>query len=111
PREEHRVIVAFSHRFDRASEAQRDEIVQRATASEVTIYGLGFSPAEALLLQTPHYQPESPLDTNVTRPLPPGTVPTPTTSAQVWGTPIPAVPIMIATGQIIRSTLASSLLE
>ena len=111
PREEHRVIVAFSDGFDRGSEAQRDEIVRRATASEVTIYGLGFSPAEALLLQKPHYQPESPLDTNVTRPLPPGTVPTPTTSEQVWGTPIPVVPIMIATGQVIRSTLASSLLE
>src|SRR5438552_920125 len=111
PREEHRVIVAFSDGFDRGSEAQRDEIVRRATASEVTIYGLGFSPAEALLLQKPHYQPESPLDTNVTRPLPPGTVPTPPPSAQVWGTPVPVVPIMIATGQIIRSTLASSLLE
>src|SRR5438034_6561430 len=111
PREEHRVIVAFSDGFDRGSEAQRDEIVRRATASEVTIYGLGFSPAQALLLQKPQYQPESPLDTNVARPLPPGTVHTPTTSEQVWGTPVPVVPIMIATGQIIRSTLASSLLE
>ena len=77
----------------------------------MTIYGLGFNPAEALLLQKPQPQPDNPLDTNVTRPLPPGTVPTPTNSANVYGTPIPVVPILIATGQMIRSALASSLLE
>jgi len=38
-------------------------------------------------------------------------VPTPTNSENVWGTPIPGVPIMIAAGEIIRSALASSLLE
>jgi hypothetical protein len=75
------------------------------------IYGLGFNPAEALLLQKPQATPQSPLDTNVTRPLPPGVAPTPTNSENVYGTPVPVVPIVIATGQIIRSALASSLLE
>jgi VWFA-related protein len=111
PREERRVIIAFADGFDRGSQESRDEIVRRATDSEVTIYGLGFSPAEALLLQKPQPQPDSPLDTNVTRPLPPGMAPTPTNSANVWGTPVPVVPIMISTGQVIRSVLASSLLE
>ena len=111
PRPERRIIIAFSDGFDRGSETKEEEIVQRATTGEVTIYGLGFSPAEALLLQKPQPQPDNPLDTNVTRPLPPGTVPTPTNSANVYGTPIPVVPILIATGQMIRSALASSLLE
>jgi VWFA-related protein len=111
PRNERRVIVAFSDGYDRGSESRQDEVIRRATSSEVTIYGLGFNPGEALLKQKPQDQAPSPLDTNVTRPLPPGTVPTPTNSERVYGTPIPVVPIMIATGQIIRSALASSLLE
>jgi VWFA-related protein len=111
PKSERRIIVAFSDGFDRGSESTTAEVVRQAANAEVTIYGLGFNPAEALLLQKPQPQPQDPLNTNVTRPLPPGTVPTPTNSENVWGTPIPGVPIMIATGQIIRSALASSLLE
>lgn len=111
PKDERRVIVAFADGFDAGSETEKEEVVRRATTAEVAIYGLGFNPAEALLAQKPQAPPQSPLDTNVTRPLPPGTVPTPTRSENVYGTPIPVVPIMIATGQIIRSALASSLLE
>lgn len=111
PKSERRVVVAFSDGFDRGSETKTAEVVRQAANAEVTIYGLGFNPAEALLLQKPQNQPQDPLNTNVTRPLPPGTPPTPTNSENVWGTPIPGVPIMIATGQIIRSALASSLLE
>lgn len=111
PKNERRVIVAFSDGFDRGSETGKDDIVRRATSAEVTIYGLGFNPAEALLMQKPQDQPMGPLDANVAHPMPPGTVPTPTTSQSVWGTPVPVVPILIATGQVIRSALASSLLE
>jgi VWFA-related protein len=111
PESERRVIVAFSDGFDRGSESQTEEVVRHAANAGVTIYGLGFNPAEALLLQKPQPQPEDPLNTNVARPLPPGMVPTPTNSENVWGTPIPGVPIMIAAGEIIRSALASSLLE
>jgi VWFA-related protein len=111
PDAERRVIIAFSDGFDHGSETQRDEVVRKATSAEVAIYGLGFNPAEALLKQKPQGEPMSPLDANMTRPLPPGMVPTPTNSANVYSTPIPAVPIMTAAGQIIRSTVASSLLE
>lgn len=111
PREERRVIIAFSDAFDAGSETTKGDIVQRSTSAEVTIYGLGFNPAEEMLAQKPELPPPSPLDTNVTRPLPPGVPPTPTNSENVYGTPIPIVPIMIATGEIIRSALASSLLE
>lgn len=111
PREERRVIIAFSDGFDQGSETQKEEVVRRATSTEVEIYGLGFSPLHELLAQKPQAPPPSPLDTNVTRPLPPGMPPTPTNAENVYGTPIPIVPIMIATGEIIRSALASSLLE
>lgn len=111
PKSERRIIITFSDGFDQGSESQPEEVVRRATNDEVTIYGLGFNPAEALLLQKPQEAAQSPLDTNMTRPLPPGMVPTPTNAARVYSTPIPVVPIIVATGQIIRSAFASSLLE
>ncbi len=111
PKAERRVVVAFSDGFDKGSETTEEEIVHRATAAEVSIYGLGFNPAQELLKKKPEGPQPSPLDTNVTRPLPPGTAPTPTNSENVYGAPVPAVDILVATGQIIRSALASSLLE
>jgi VWFA-related protein len=111
PKEERRVIVAFSEGFDTGSESTKEDVVQRATNAEVAIYGLGFSPAQALLARKPQAPPPNPLDTNVTRPLPPNTPRTPTNSENVYSMPIPVVPIIVATGEIIRSTVASSLLE
>jgi VWFA-related protein len=111
PDTERRIVVAFSDGSDSGSETQGNGVVRRATGSEVTIYGLGFSPMHALLAKRPELPPPSPLDTNVTRPLPPGSVPTPSASTNVYDAPIPAVDIMVATGEIILSTLASSRLE
>ena len=111
PKEERRVIIAFSDGFDSGSETQKEEVVRRATTAEVAIYGLGFSPTKELLAQKPQTPPQNPLDTNVARPLPPGTVHTPTHSENVYGPIIPDVPILVAAGKIIRSARAESLLE
>jgi VWFA-related protein len=110
PKGKRRVIVAFSDGIDLGSEASKDQIVQRATSAEVTIYGLGFSVARELWAKKPDPHRLSPLDTNVTRPLP-NTPRTPTNSDAVYNTPMPVVPILVATGEIIRSALASNLLE
>ena len=82
-----------------------------AYAADALPPGLGFNPARALLSRKPELPPPGPLDTNVTRPTPPGTVPTPSTSTTVYDAPVPVVDIMVATGEVIRSTVASSLLE
>jgi VWFA-related protein len=111
PKEEHRIIVAFSEGLDAGSENTNKDVLQKAMNAEVTIYGLGFTPARVLLAKKPQAPPPSPLDTNVTRPLPPNTVPTPTNSGNVYSTPIPVVPILLATGEIVRSTVVASLLE
>jgi len=111
PKTERRIIVAFSDGYDSGSESKGDEVIKRATGSEVTIYGLGFNPARALLARKPELPPPGPLDTNVARPTPPGTIPTPSTSTTVYDAPVPVVDIMVATGEIIRSAVASSLLE
>jgi len=109
--EERRVIVAISDGYDRGSETTKEDVVQRATNAEVTIYGLGVNPAKELLARKSQAPPPNPLDTNVTRPLPPNTPRTPTNADAVYSTPIPIVPIILATGEIIRSAVASSLLE
>jgi VWFA-related protein len=67
PESERRVIVAFSDGFDRGSESETEEVVRHAANAEVTIYGLGFNPAEALLLQKPQPQPQDPLPTSPDR--------------------------------------------
>jgi VWFA-related protein len=111
PRTERRVIVAFSDGSDSGSETNKADVIRRATHDEVTIYGLRLSPAAALLRQKPPDEPMSPLDANITRPLPPGTLPTATNSQNVWGTPIPGTPIISGTGKIINSEFAKNLLE
>ncbi|MBZ5545560.1 MAG: VWA domain-containing protein [Acidobacteriia bacterium] len=111
PKTERRIIVAFSDGYDSGSETDTKEVIRRATGSEVTIYGLGFNPAQGLLSRRPELSGPGPLDANVTRPLPPGGVPTPTASANVYDAPIPIVDILTATGEVVRSTVFSSLLE
>ena len=106
-----RVALVFSDGFDSGSETAEKELLEDATGAEVSIYGVGFSPAQALLMRKPDPPRQNPLDSNVTRPLPPGTVPTPSTAESVYGANVPIVPILVATGRIIRSAMASSLLE
>ena len=111
PRTERRIIVAISDGFDSGSETSDGEVVRRATGSETTIYGLGFNPAGLLLAAKARTPPPDPLNTNVTRPTPPGTVPTPSQSESTYGAPVPIVDILAATGRIIKSAVTSSTLE
>lgn len=111
PKAERRLIVAFSDGSDHGSENDEADVIRRATGDEVTIYGLRLSRAEALLRQPPPDHPLDPLDANVTRPLPPGVVPTPTNSANVWGTPIDGGDILGAAGETISSALLKNALE
>lgn len=111
PRTERRVIVAIADAFDRGSETGDDEVVRRATGSEITIYGLGIKPARALLEKKPPVMGREASDTSVARPTPPGTAPTPSRSEGTHSAPIPIVDILVGAGRIIRSAAASSLLE
>ncbi|HLY63527.1 MAG TPA: VWA domain-containing protein [Terriglobia bacterium] len=111
PKSERRVIVAFSDGYDSGSETSKQQVVRRATSSEVAIYGLGFSPVKERLERKPELAGPTPLDNNVALPTPPNTIPTPTESADVYRTPVPVIPIMVASGEVIRSALAKSTLE
>jgi VWFA-related protein len=112
PKEERRVIVVFSDGHDLGSETRKEEVVQRAVNAGITIYGLGFSPTRALLARQPKAPPPNPLDVNMARPLPPNTAPTPTNAENTYEVPtLPVVPLLLATGEMVRSTIAKSALE
>jgi VWFA-related protein len=112
PREERRLLVAFSDGVNRGSETTKEDIVHRATNEEVTIYGLGVSPAKELLARQPKAPPSNnPIDTNVARPPIPNMPQTPGRNADIYGEPVPGIDILTAAGEYIRSALASNLLE
>lgn len=111
PKTERRIMVVFSDGYDDESETKSEEVVRRATGSEVAIYGLGFNPVKGLFSRKPELPAIGPLDANMARPLPPGRATVPTASANVYDAPIPIVDILNATGQVVHSATFSSLLE
>ncbi len=86
PRENRRIIVAFSDGHDLGSKTHKEETVQRAVNAGITIYGLGFSPARAFLAKQSK--------------APPNDVPT-----------VPIVPLILAGGEEVLSTVTKTALE
>jgi VWFA-related protein len=111
PKEDRRVAVVFSDGYDIGSQMSKGEIVKRAMNSDVTVYGLGFNTTKALWSR-PQKEPRPDLaDMAVGRPTPPGTAPTPSLSQATYAAPIPVVPILLATGETVKSTIFKSSLE
>lgn len=108
PRADRRVILAISTGSDSGSETSRAEVVRRATASEVTIYGLRLSPLEAMLKKKPEAPPNDPLDIDVARPMPPGMPATPDTSTRLYESPAPGGPLLGEAGRSAKSVLAKT---
>jgi VWFA-related protein len=112
PKEERRVIVVFSDGHDLGSETRKEEVVQRALNAGITIYGLGFSPTRALLARQPEAPQMTAMDASGARPGPPGSVPTPTTEMNTYDVPsLPVVPLLLATGEMVRSIVTKDALE
>jgi VWFA-related protein len=112
PKENRRVIIAFSDGHDLGSEARKEEVVQRAVNAGITIYGLGFNPGRALLSRQPKAPPPNPVYENMGLPAPPNTAPTPSNVENTYEVPqLPIVPLILAGGEMIRSTVAKTALE
>jgi VWFA-related protein len=116
PKENRRIIVAFSDGHDLGSQTSKEEVVQRSVNAGITIYGLGFSPARAMLAKQPQAPPPNPLAVNMGLPPPPNTAPTPSNVENNWpasgeAPTLPIVPIILESGEMIRSIVAKNALE
>jgi VWFA-related protein len=111
PQSERRIVVAFSDGFDAGSETSDQDIIERVASADVTIFGLGFSRTQALLKQKPQAPVPNPLDTNVTRPVPPGTIPTPTNEQNTYGNPGSGNAVIGAADAVVRSAIGTPPLE
>ena len=117
PKEDRRIIVAFSDGHDLGSKTIKEEVVQRALDAGITIYGLGFSPAHALLDKQPQAPPQDALAVNMALPPSPNMAPTPSNVSNTWpgssqNVPtLPVIPLILASGEMIHSTIAKNPLE
>jgi VWFA-related protein len=113
PKENRRVIIAFSDGHDIGSETHKEEVVQRAVNAGITIYGLGFNPGRALLSRQPKAPPQNTVAANMGLPAPPNTAPQPSNVENTYYDQplLPIVPLILASGEMIRSTVAKTALE
>jgi VWFA-related protein len=92
PKGERRVVVVFSSGYDSGSQTSKNEIIRRATAAEVEIYGLGLSLTKSYLSRDkqPLNPPTSPENASGTAPPQPGRPSTPSSSMGTFGVTVPA---------------------
>jgi len=91
PKGERRVIVVFSSGYDSGSETSKNEIIRRATAAEVEIYGLGLSLSKSYLTRDkqPLNPPTSAENASGAAPPQPGRPTTPDSSMGAFGVTVP----------------------
>ena len=91
PKGERRVIIVFASGYDSGSETSKNEIIRRATSTEVEIYGMGLSLTKSYLTRDkqPLNEPTTPDNANVTMPAQPGRPSTPTSSMATFGATVP----------------------
>lgn len=111
PRAERRVIIIFSEGFDHGSRTHRQEVIERATGSEVIIYGLQFRALDALRKRQDVAQEPSAAVTNMALPTPPGMPHSSSIEQNIYNTPVQAIPILTETGDVISSARAHNQLE
>jgi VWFA-related protein len=113
PKDDRRVIVAFSYGHDIGSKTTKEEVVERALNAGITIYGLGFSQSHALLTKQPKAPPQSVMASSVALPAPPNQAQTPSNVENNWDNmpTLPIVPLILASGEMIRSVVAKDALE
>jgi VWFA-related protein len=92
PKGERRVIIVFSSGYDSGSQSSKNEIIRRASAAEVEIYGLGLSLSKSYLIRDkkPLNPPTSAENASGAVPPQPGRPTTPTSNMGAFGVTVPA---------------------
>lgn len=91
PKGERRVIVVFSSGYDSGSQTSKNEVIRRATSSEVEIYGLGLSLSKSYLTRDKKSlnPPTSAENASGAVPPQPGRPTTPTSNMGAFGVTVP----------------------
>ncbi len=112
PKEDRKVVIIFSDGYNIGSQSKRSEIVQRSMNSNITLYGLGFSPVRGLWDRQAKDPPPDLVAESVGRPMGPNQVPTPTNQEANWDTSdIAIVPILLGLGEEAKKPLFKSSLQ
>ncbi len=111
-KDDRKVVIIFSDGFNIGSQMKRSEIVKRAMNSNITLYGLGFSPIRGLW-DRPVKDPQPDLVAeSIGRPMGPNQLPTPTNQEANWDTAdIPIVPILLGLGEEAKKPIFKSSLQ
>jgi VWFA-related protein len=112
PKEDRKVAIIFSDGYNIGSQTHRSEIVKRAMNSDITLYGLGFSPVKGLW-EKPAKDPAPDLVAeSVGRTMGPNQAPTPTNQENTWDTAdIPVMSILLGLGEEAKKPLFKSSLQ
>jgi VWFA-related protein len=112
PKEDRKVAIIFSDGFNLGSQTKRSEIVKRAMNSDITLYGLGFSPVKGLW-DKPAKDPAPDLVAeSVGRTMGPNQPATPTYQENAWDTAdIPIMSILLGLGEEAKKPIFKSSLQ
>lgn len=112
PKEDRKVAIIFSDGYNIGSQTKRSEIVQRSMNSNITLYGLGFSPVRGLW-EKPAKDPAPDLVAqSVGRTMGPNQAQTPTNQEANWDTAdIPIMSILLGLGEEAKKPLFKSSLQ
>ncbi len=112
PKEDRKVVIIFSDGYNIGSQTHRSEIVKRAMNSDITVYGLGFSPVRGLW-DKPAKDPEPDLVAeSVGRTMGPNQAPTPTNDENTWDTAdVPIMSILLGLGEEAKKPIFKSSLQ
>lgn len=107
-----KVVIIFSDGYNIGSQTHRSEIVQRAMNSNITVYGLGFSPLRGMW-DKPAKDPAPDLVAeSVGRPMGPNQAQTPTNQESTWDTAdIPIASILLGLGEEAKKPVSKSSLQ
>ena len=112
PKEDRRIVVVFSDGHDIGSHTRKEEVVQRAVNAGITIYGMGLSPTRAMLAKQPKTPAPNPVYQSMGLPTAPNMAPTASNVQSTYDAPaLPVVPLVLETGEMIRSIVAKDALE
>jgi len=112
PKEDRKVAIIFSDGYNIGSQTRRSEIVKRAMNSDITLYGLGFSPVKGLWEKPVNDPAPDLVAESVGRPMGPNQAATPTNQESTWDSAdIPIMSILLGLGEEAKKPLFKSSLQ